>query len=87
MGGHAVGVLVLAGCALGVVVWVLAKVGHVLAKIAEALAAAVVLFTLVWLAVRAVAWALRQAATHWRTSCAVLAVTAWWHWLGWVSLL
>jgi S-DNA-T family DNA segregation ATPase FtsK/SpoIIIE len=87
MGGHAVGVLVLAGCALGVVVWALAKLGHVLAKVAEALAAAVVLFTVLWLVIRAVVWALRQAATHWRTSLGVLAVAAWWHWLGWISLV
>jgi S-DNA-T family DNA segregation ATPase FtsK/SpoIIIE len=44
------------GAALGVVVWVLAKLGKALIKIAEALtAAAVVLFT-VWLVIKAVVW-------------------------------
>jgi S-DNA-T family DNA segregation ATPase FtsK/SpoIIIE len=80
--------VVLAGAgALGVVVWLLAKVGKVLVKIAEALAAAAVVFLAVWLAVKAVVWAIRQAVTHWRTSLTVLAILAWWHWWGWTPLV
>ncbi|HEX5408060.1 MAG TPA: FtsK/SpoIIIE domain-containing protein [Pseudonocardiaceae bacterium] len=87
MGAHSVGVLVLAGAALGVLVWVLAKVGHLLAKVAEAVAAAAVLFMALWLVIRAVVWSLQQAVDHWRTSLVVLVLTAWWFWLGWLSLV
>jgi DNA segregation ATPase FtsK/SpoIIIE, S-DNA-T family len=42
------------GAVLGVLVWVLAKIGHVLIKVAEALAAAAVVALAVWLMVKAV---------------------------------
>jgi S-DNA-T family DNA segregation ATPase FtsK/SpoIIIE len=87
MGVHATGVLILAAGVLGVVVWLLAKVGHLLAKVVEAVAAAAVLFLAVWLLVKAVGWALRQTVTHWRTNLAVVAGAAWSWWLGWVSLV
>jgi S-DNA-T family DNA segregation ATPase FtsK/SpoIIIE len=87
MTGHALGMLILAGGGLGVAVWLLAKVGRMLATIAEALAAAAVLFAVLWLVVKAVVWALRQAVTRWRTSLAVLTVAVWWHWCGWLSLV
>ncbi|PZS36813.1 MAG: cell division protein FtsK, partial [Pseudonocardiales bacterium] len=51
--------LVIAGAGvLGVVVWVLAKLGKALVKIAEALAAAAVVLVAVWLVLKAVGWAL-----------------------------
>ena len=78
--------LIAGGGVLGVVVWVLAKVGKTLVKVAEALAAAAVVFLAVWLMIKAVLWALRQVVIHWRTSLAVVAVLAWWHCWGWVSL-
>ena len=87
MAGHSIGVLILACGGLGVLVWVLAKVGRVLVKVAEAMAAAAVVFMALWLVVKAVVWALRQAVTHWRTTITVLAVAAWCHWLGWISLI
>jgi hypothetical protein len=71
---------------LGVVVWLLAKAGKVLVKIAEALAAAAVVLLAVWLVVKALVWAMRQAVTYWRTSLSVLAILAWWHWRGWARL-
>ena len=75
--------LVIAGAGvLGVVVWVLAKLGKALIKLAEALAAAAVVLVAVWLVLKAVGWALRQTVTHWRTSLTVLALLAWWHWWG-----
>ena len=37
--------------------------------------------------IKAVAWALRQVVTHWRTSLAVVAGAAWWHWWGGASLV
>jgi len=46
--------LIAGGGALGVVVWLLAKVGRVLVKIAEALVAAAVVFLAVWLVVKGV---------------------------------
>jgi hypothetical protein len=49
------------------VVWLLAKVGQALIKIAEALAAAAVVFLALWLVIKAVRWAWCQTLTHWRT--------------------
>ncbi|MFZ2119562.1 MAG: cell division protein FtsK, partial [Pseudonocardiaceae bacterium] len=85
MDAQTVAVVVAGGGALGVVVWVLAKVGKALVTIAEALAAAAVVFFVVWLVIKAVVWALRQTVTHWRTSLTVVAPLAWWHWWGWAS--
>ncbi|HKR51116.1 MAG TPA: FtsK/SpoIIIE domain-containing protein [Pseudonocardiaceae bacterium] len=74
------------GGALGIVVWALAKIGTALIKIAEALAAAAVVVFVLWLAIKAAMWALRQTLTHWRTSLTVVGALAWWHWWGWPSL-
>jgi hypothetical protein len=60
MDAQTVAVVVAGGGALGVVVWVLAKVGKALVTIAEALAAAAVVFFVAWLAIKAVVWAFRQ---------------------------
>jgi S-DNA-T family DNA segregation ATPase FtsK/SpoIIIE len=87
MNAHSIGILFVALGGLGVVVWLLAKLGHLFAKIAEAVAAAVVLFVVVWMVVKAIVWATRQALIHWRTSLTVLAVAVWWQWLGWISLV
>jgi S-DNA-T family DNA segregation ATPase FtsK/SpoIIIE len=87
MGVYSAGLLVLAAGGLGVLVWLLAKLGRVLAKLAEAVAAAALVFGLLWLLVKALVWCVRQAVTHWRTSLTVLVVGAWWHWLGWLSLV
>ena len=73
----AIAVLVGGAGVLGIVVWVLAKIGHALIKIAEALAVAAVVVFAVWLLAKAAAWAIRQALTRWRTSLTVLAVAAW----------
>jgi S-DNA-T family DNA segregation ATPase FtsK/SpoIIIE len=82
-----IAVLTAAGAALGIVVWVLAKIGRVLIKIAEALAAAAAVIFVLWLVVKALGWAWRQTFTHWRTSLTVIAVLAWWHSWGWPSLV
>ena len=79
--------LTAAGAALGIVVWVLAKIGRALIKIAEALAAAAAVLFVLWLVIKALGWAWRQTFTHWRTSLTVIAVLAWWHWWGWPSLV
>ena len=75
MDAYMIAVLITGGGVLGVVVWVLAKVGKALIQIAEALAAAVVVFLAVWLMIKAVLWALRQVITRWRTSLTVLVAT------------
>jgi DNA segregation ATPase FtsK/SpoIIIE, S-DNA-T family len=72
------------GAALGVFVWVLAKIGYVLIKVAEALAAATAVVLAVWWVIKAVVRALRQALMHWRASLIVVGVLAWWDWWGWV---
>jgi DNA segregation ATPase FtsK/SpoIIIE, S-DNA-T family len=86
-GAHSIGLLVLAAGVLGVLVWLLAKLGHALAKIVEAVAAVAVVFLAFWLVIKAVVWAVRQALTHWRTSLVLLAVIAWCRWWGWLSLV
>jgi S-DNA-T family DNA segregation ATPase FtsK/SpoIIIE len=87
MDAHTIAVVIAGGGALGVLVWVLAKLGKALVTIAEALAAAAVVVLALWLAVKAVGWAIRQSLTHWRTSLTVLALLAWWQWWGWPSLV
>jgi S-DNA-T family DNA segregation ATPase FtsK/SpoIIIE len=79
--------MIAGGGVLGIVVWVLAKVGKALIKIAEVLAAAAAVVFAVWLLVKVGAWAIRQAFTRWRTSLTVLVVAGWWHWWGWLSLV
>src|ERR687894_1113687 len=79
--------LIAGGAALGIVVWVLAKIGRALIKIAEALAAAAAVLFALWLVIKAVVWALRQTLTHWRTSLTVIGVLMWWHWWGWPWLV
>jgi S-DNA-T family DNA segregation ATPase FtsK/SpoIIIE len=79
--------LIAGGAALGIVVWVLAKIGRALIKITEALVAAAAVLFVLWLVVKAVGWAWRQTLTHWRTSLTVIGVLAWWHWWGWPSLV
>src|ERR671938_137227 len=86
MDAQAIALLIAGGGALGAAVWVLAKIGHVLIKVAEALAAAAAVFIALWLMIRAVVWALRQTLTHWRTSLTLVALGGWWHWWGPTSL-
>ncbi|MDQ3763390.1 MAG: FtsK/SpoIIIE domain-containing protein [Actinomycetota bacterium] len=86
MDAQTIAVVIAGGAALGVVVWVPAKIGLALIKIAEALAAAAAVVFALWLVIKAVRWTLRQALIHWRTSLTVVAVLAWWHWWGWRSL-
>ena len=83
---NTVAVVMAGGGALGILVWLLAKLGKALITIAEALAAAAVVFLALWLTIKAVVWAFRQTLTHWRTSLSVVALLAWWHWWGWPSL-
>jgi S-DNA-T family DNA segregation ATPase FtsK/SpoIIIE len=87
MDAYLIAVVIAGGGVLGVVVWLLAKVGKILVKVAEALVAAAVVFVAVWLVVKAVVWAIRQAIIRWRTSLTVLAILAWCHWWGWVPLV
>src|SRR6185437_553515 len=86
MDAQTIALLIGGGSALGVIVWVLAKIGRVLIKIAEALAAAAVVFLALRLMIKAVVWALRQTLIHWRTSLTLLALGAWWQWWGLTSL-
>jgi S-DNA-T family DNA segregation ATPase FtsK/SpoIIIE len=86
MDAQTIALLIAGGGALGVVVWALAKLGKALVTIAEALAAAAVVFLALWLVIKAVLWAFRQTLTHWRTSLTIVALLAWWHWWGWASL-
>lgn len=87
MDAHTFAMMVAGGGALGVIVWVLAKLGKALIKMAEALAAAAAVFLAMWLTIKAVLWAFRQVLKHWRTSLTVVALLAWWHWWGWTSLV
>lgn len=83
MDAHTIGVLLLGGVGLGVVVWVLYKIGTALLAVVEALAAVAVVFVALWWLLKALVWLRTQVVTRWRTSLTVLALTAWWHWWGW----
>jgi S-DNA-T family DNA segregation ATPase FtsK/SpoIIIE len=87
MDAQTIALLIGGGGALGVVVWLLAKLGRVLIKVAEALAAAAVVLITVWMLIKALVWALRQVVTHWRTSLTLVALVVWWHWWGLASLV
>jgi S-DNA-T family DNA segregation ATPase FtsK/SpoIIIE len=86
MSVQVIAALIAGGAALGIVVWLLAKIGRALITIAEALAAAAAVFFVLWLLIKGVGWALRQAFTHWRTSLAVIGVLTWSQRWGWPSL-
>src|SRR5947209_1881675 len=86
MDAQMIALVIAGGGVLGLVVWLLAQLGKVLIKAAEALAAAAAVLFIVWLLIKAVVWALRQVALHWRTSLAVVGVLAWCRWWGWASL-
>ncbi|GAA3801918.1 FtsK/SpoIIIE domain-containing protein [Amycolatopsis tucumanensis] len=87
MDAHTLGVLLLGSGALAVVVWVLHKLGKALAGLAEALAAAAVVFLALWWLCKGLFWVLAQIVMHPRTSLTVVAVAAWCYWLGWLSLV
>ncbi|TVT48104.1 cell division protein FtsK [Amycolatopsis rhizosphaerae] len=86
MDAHTFATLFLGGVGLAVVVWALHKLGKALAAIAETLAAAAVVFLALWWVVKAAGWLVAQIVLHPRTTLTVLALLAWWRWLGWPSL-
>ncbi len=86
MTAHTIAVVIAGGVTLGLVVWVLSRIGKALIQLAEALAAAALVFATVWLVIKAGVWAIRQAVTHWRTSLTVMVILVWWHWWGALSL-
>ncbi|OXM70804.1 MULTISPECIES: FtsK/SpoIIIE domain-containing protein [Amycolatopsis] len=86
MNAHTFGVLLLGSAGLAVIVWVLHKLGKALASIAEALAAAAVVFLALWWVLKGAVWVFKEILTHPRTTLAVLAVAAWCMWLGGMSL-
>ncbi|GAB3000419.1 cell division protein FtsK [Amycolatopsis acidiphila] len=87
MGAHTFGVLLLGTAGLAVVVWVLHKLGRALAAIAETLAAAAVVFLALWWLLKGIGWMVKEIVTHPRTALTVVAVAAWLHWWGWLSLV
>ena len=87
MDAYTIGVLLVGGAGLGAVVWALHKIGKALITVMEALAAMAVVFVALWWLLKAVAWLFTQVVTYWRTSLILLALAAWWHYWGWVSLV
>jgi S-DNA-T family DNA segregation ATPase FtsK/SpoIIIE len=80
MDAHTFGMLLLGTAGLAVVVWVLHKLGRTLAAIAEALAAAAVVFLALWWLLKGLGWMVKEVVTHPRTALTVVAVAAWLHW-------
>ncbi|GAA1189894.1 FtsK/SpoIIIE domain-containing protein [Pseudonocardia alaniniphila] len=78
-------VLLVAGAGVGL--WVLHKIGQILTKVLEAVAAVAVVFVTAFLLVKGAWWAGRQVVRHWRTSLTTAGVLAWMYWWGWLSLL
>jgi hypothetical protein len=81
------GVMILGVGALGVVVWVLHKIGRALAAVLEAMAALAVVFVALWWLVKGFGWCLRQVVARWRTSLVLAGIFAWVQLLGAVSLV
>jgi DNA segregation ATPase FtsK/SpoIIIE, S-DNA-T family len=86
MDAHTIGVLLLGGAGLGAVVWVLHKIGKALITVMEAFAAMAVVFVVLWWLLKAAVWLFTQVVTYWRTSLTLLALAAWLHYWGRVSL-
>jgi S-DNA-T family DNA segregation ATPase FtsK/SpoIIIE len=86
MDAHAIGLLFVGGAGLGLLVWLLHKLGKALVAIAEIVAAAAVVFVALWWLVKAVVWLVKEIVMHPRTTSTVLVLLAWWRWLGWFSL-
>jgi S-DNA-T family DNA segregation ATPase FtsK/SpoIIIE len=86
MDAHTLVVLGLGGAGLGLLVWVLHKLGKALVVVAEAIAAAAVVFAALWWLVKGLWWLVQQIVTRPRTTLTVVIVAAWSWWLGWVSL-
>jgi S-DNA-T family DNA segregation ATPase FtsK/SpoIIIE len=79
-------IIVLASLGLGVLGWLLHKLGRVLKEFFEALAVIAVVFATVWLIVKGLVRLVRTICRHWRTSLTTTVVGAWCYWLGWQSL-
>ncbi|MET7993353.1 FtsK/SpoIIIE domain-containing protein [Amycolatopsis sp. NPDC005232] len=80
------GFLVVSLAGLGLVVWVLHKIGRALASVAEALAAAAIVFVALWWLCKGVFWLVAQVVKRWRTSLTVIGLLVWCELLGWISL-
>ncbi|MBB4903990.1 FtsK/SpoIIIE domain-containing protein [Actinophytocola algeriensis] len=87
MTAQALGTLVLAGGAIGVLVWLVNKIGRALTAVLEALATVTMVLVAVWLLVKTVYVAVKAAVTHWRTTLggALLTLCLWW-W-GWIPVV
>jgi S-DNA-T family DNA segregation ATPase FtsK/SpoIIIE len=81
------GMMILGAGALGVVVWILHKIGRALTTVIEAMAAFAVVFVALWWVARCFAWCLRQVVIRWRTSLTLLGLAVWVQLLGAVSLV
>ncbi len=86
MDSHTIGVLVIGVAGLGLLVWLLHKLGKALVTIVEVVAAAAVVFMALWRLVKALSWLVKEIIVHPRTTVTVLVLLAWWRWLGWFSL-
>lgn len=79
-------VIVLIGLGVGVLGWVLHKVGTVLKDLLEALAVIAVVFLALFAVIKGIVWVVRTVVRFWRTSLTVAATVVWLHFLGWPSL-
>jgi DNA segregation ATPase FtsK/SpoIIIE, S-DNA-T family len=87
MDAHTIGMLLVGGAGLGLLVWVLHKIGKALIALFEALAAMAVVFLALWWLLKTLVWLFTQVVTYWRTSLTLLVLVAWWRWWGWPSLV
>jgi DNA segregation ATPase FtsK/SpoIIIE, S-DNA-T family len=87
MDAHTIGMLLVGGAGLGLLVWVLHKIGKALIALFEALAAMAVVFLALWWLLKTLVGLFTQVVTYWRTSLTLLVLVAWWRWWGWPSLV
>jgi S-DNA-T family DNA segregation ATPase FtsK/SpoIIIE len=79
-------IIALGVAGLGVLGWILHKVGLVLKDLLEALAVIAVVFLALFAVLKACIWVVRTALRCWRTTLTLLAAAAWCRWLGALSL-
>jgi S-DNA-T family DNA segregation ATPase FtsK/SpoIIIE len=79
-------VIVLIGIGVGVLGWVLHRVGTFLKELLEALAVIAVVLVAFYAVIKSVVWVVRTLVRCWRTTLTATVAGLWWRYLGWPSL-
>jgi S-DNA-T family DNA segregation ATPase FtsK/SpoIIIE len=86
MDARGVVTVIIAAGGVWAAVWLLHKIGKVLASILEALATLAAVFVALWLVAKALFRIVKTAVLHWRTTVTLVALASWLVCWGWLSL-